>query len=332
MISRWTCWFLVALSLIVFGQSWYSFISSREIETVTKVMVKRGAHGRLNTMINEASGICPSRWGNGLYWTHNDSLDEPRMFLIKDNGTLVNEVSQSNLRHVDWEACTSTSSDRIDGENVVYVADTGNNFQWRRDQILYVLKEENEAPPNLSLINQYPIQFPNSDRPPLDYWSKEGRCRDIESLFWREHELFVISKCIIGGPTTLWRIPREDLAQSKTLILQPVQVLPISSPPHPLVERVTDASYSSKHSMLAVLTYQSLWFYQVSGKARNPKFDFFTRCKLNQARRLVRQAEAVTWHTVSSETKSDQRASLIVLTESSDVYTYQLDLVLKECQ
>ena len=52
-----------------------------------------GALARLPQVISEASGLCPSLLKQGHYWTHNDSLDQARLFLINDRGQLHYEVS-----------------------------------------------------------------------------------------------------------------------------------------------------------------------------------------------------------------------------------------------
>ena len=332
-------------------------------------LIRPGALALLPPVISEASGLCPSINKTGYFWTHNDSLDQARLFLIDGHGKLRQELSLAHTRssghsrkyftenpqtsvvsNVDWEACTSVFKDRYDGKKVIYVADTGNNFQWRQDLKVYAFKEhtkESRKPKkynsafsvNLSYLRTYPIRFPDSKRPPLDYWSNEGRCRDIEAMFWRENELFLISKCIISGPAMLWRVPREraksdqsidrstqKLSQQDTLTLEALGKLPITASQHPLLERVTDASYNHHLETLAVLTYQSIWFYKVEGNAKSPNFDYFAHCELNQIPRVVRQAEAIAWHH-----GHQNKPELLVLTEARDVYSYVLDFNQKGC-
>ena len=295
-------------------------------------VVRKGAHGRLDPFIDEASGVCPSLSQSKQYWTHNDSLDQARLFLIKEHGQVVNEVKLPQLTNIDWEACTSTQLDHIDGENVVYVADTGNNFHWRQDLRIYALRENLMTSPVLKPVNEYLLRFPNDRQVPLNYWSKTGRCRDLESLFWRNNELFIIGKCTIGGPSTLWRLPREKRKIVAPLVLEPIQLLDIVGDHHPLSERVTGASYSAKLQLLVVLTYKSLWFFQVNGTAKSPNFTYFSRCDLNLGKRIVRQAEAVTWRDSLMHSSRMTNRSVLVLTESGDVYTYEIDIEKRSCK
>ena len=348
---------------------WHFTVSTHLHAQPEETLIRPGALAKLPPIISEASGLCPSINKDGYFWTHNDSLDQARLFLINRHGKLRQELSlavalhadqnkqlhqenfqSSFISNVDWEACTSVLKDRYDGENVIYVADTGNNFQWRQDLKIYafnelsevsteVKKQHTDSSITLSYLRAYPIRFPHSKRPPLDYWSNEGRCRDIEAMFWRQNELFLISKCIISGPTMLWRVPREQSKSNRSadrfqhqaspqdsITLEAVEKLPIKASQHPLLERVTDASYNPYLETLAVLTYQSIWFYKVEGKAKKPSFEHFVHCRLNQIPRLVRQAEAISWY------QQDQnKAELLVLTEARDVYSYVLDFNLKGC-
>ncbi|MAD60873.1 MAG: hypothetical protein CMH49_05085 [Myxococcales bacterium] len=160
-----------------------------------------GALARLPQVISEASGLCPSLLKQRHYWTHNDSLDQARLFLINDRGQLHHEVSLSYVSpemsdqksrghteaqtqkqsrqslkqqnpfvsNVDWEACSSVHKDLYDGQSVVYVADTGNNFQWRQDLKVYVFQESVKAQgaikstsPLLNYLKRYSIRFPHS--------------------------------------------------------------------------------------------------------------------------------------------------------------------------
>ena len=96
--------------------------------------------------ISEMSGLTRSHNYPGVYWVHNDSGDDPRVFSISGEGELiwppfVERSSWDGLpiavaANVDWEDITS------DGE-FIYIAETGNNGNARRDLGIYVLPEPN---------------------------------------------------------------------------------------------------------------------------------------------------------------------------------------------
>ena len=157
----------------------------------------------------------------------------------------------------------------------------------------------------------------------------------------------MISKCAVSVSPMLWRLPRENEKQrsvESSLTLEPITVLEIIPSVHPLYERITDASYHSDSRLLVALTYQSLWFYRVSGESRHPTFTQVGRCELNILGRKVNQAEATSW-VVSDEQKEEGRDklpfsgtneevlhfdNLAVLTERGDVYRYKVQQAVHE--
>ena len=302
--------------------------------------LRQGSSARFRPPILEASGLCPVSESKSiddnlgihesvpnLFWTHNDSFDRARAFQVKLNGELIHEIAIPGIDNVDWEACSSAKFDPHDGADVLYIADTGNNFHWRDQLVIYALglSQDDQGHHTLKPLRPYHFRFPrNGSDPPLSYEKDDGRCLDIESLFWRHGELFMISKCAISSSPTLWRLPREkDGGRSveSQIVLEDLGKLSIVPSAHPLLERVTDASYLAREGILAVLTYQSLWFYQLSGDPKRPKLSPpLTRCDLNIKGRNVSQAEALSW------VESSEGNQLVVLTELGDVYTYKIDI------
>ena len=323
-------WVMIIISFSVLF-AWRRHVKGERVSHQVRV----GASARLFPPISEASGLCLNpqanlRTSEHYYWTHNDSFDSPRAFLITLEGKLIHEVNIPGVANVDWEACTSAANDPTDGTNVVFIADSGNNFHWRDHLFVYALRsrKEEQGIPLLTTIKTYKYTFPRESlRPPLDYWNDDARCLDIESIFWRQGELFMISKCMISRSPMLWRLPREaqsDPPSAGPLRLQHILDLPLTPSEHPLYERVTGASYSDRTGLLVVLTYQSLWFYKVSGPAKRPEFVPVGQCNLNVDRRLVSQAEAVIWVARQGSAKTDESGQVAVLTEGGDVYRYKI--------
>ena len=315
--------------LIIF--SFWSWRAWRTKPLLPESVVRRGAVARLPSPIVEASGLCPSRVSPGKYWTHNDSLDEARAFQVTLEGALLDIVKSEDVENIDWEACATVIDDPYDGQHLLYIADSGNNFQWRDRLTLYGFQEPTAGRP-LSLISHYSFSFPSTTlgRPPLVYSTGEGRCRDLEAIFWRRGELFFISKCIISGPPTVWRLPRENTTLSDPYVLEKVAKLPIPPSDHPLLSRVTDSSFWSPRDLLAVLTYQHIWIYKANGSPRSPRFQALGRCPLSRGYRQVVQAEAISWVTPTRSSLQD-RMQLAVLTERGDVYRYLYNLDTGEC-
>lgn len=91
----------------------------------------------------ENSGIVQSRRQPGLYWLHNDSGDEPRIYPLLSNSDqfMVDETVEagagtllSGAENIDWEDIT------VDDQGHVIVADVGNNKNKRRDLTLVLYR------------------------------------------------------------------------------------------------------------------------------------------------------------------------------------------------
>lgn len=89
--------------------------------------------------ITESSGVSVSFEDPGIFWTHNDSGDLPRLFAIqRSSGRLLAEVHIDGLTATDWEDICGF---RLEGRSILAVADIGNN-QKSRDWLSLVLIQE----------------------------------------------------------------------------------------------------------------------------------------------------------------------------------------------
>ena len=88
--------------------------------------------------INESSGLILSQRNADCFWTHNDSGDAPRLFLIHRDGRTIARVKIEGATAIDWEDITMAT---INGSPKLIVGDIGGNAQ-KRDQVtLYVISE-----------------------------------------------------------------------------------------------------------------------------------------------------------------------------------------------
>ncbi len=88
--------------------------------------------------INESSGIAASIRYEDAFWTHNDSGDSARLFLISKEGRTLAVVSIKGASAVDWE---DIASFEFGGEAFILIADAGDNAKRREDCALYVIPE-----------------------------------------------------------------------------------------------------------------------------------------------------------------------------------------------
>ena len=354
---------LATLSLLILVWLTFDLLASSSWFSTPPHKIARQAMLPLKAPLLEVSGITRHLSRPQHYWAHNDSLDQARLFLVSAQGTLIGEhrvysSQRARVSNIDWEDLTATHQDPYDGSRVIYVADSGNNFHWRDNLQVYAFAEPQKVGEALRLLRAYPYRFPHQRRhPPRNYDSRRGRCLDSEALFWWRGELFLIGKCVFGGPTVLWRLPRERLKptkqrfgtqqnaedtvqnqdhQDRPITLEAISMLEIKPAPHPLSERVTGAAVDQ--DILAVLTYRSVWFFRLSGDPRSPLSQLLFRCGLTQASaQPVRQAEAIEWGIHAPEKSSrvsslnSSLRSLLILTEGRGVHNLSVDMSRQEC-
>lgn len=76
----------------------------------------------------ESSGIAASRSTPGTFWTHNDSGDSARLFLLDSQGRTRMELKLRGVSAYDWE---DVCSFELDEKNWLLVADIGDNARRR---------------------------------------------------------------------------------------------------------------------------------------------------------------------------------------------------------
>ena len=93
-----------------------------------------------STQVNESSGLACGRTNAGVFWTHNDSGDGPRLYAFGADGRERGfvDLEGPEVRNVDWEDVASFLEE---GRPHLLVADTGDNHLARNDYTLYVVPE-----------------------------------------------------------------------------------------------------------------------------------------------------------------------------------------------
>ena len=90
--------------------------------------------------VKESSGLARGLANPGVFWTHNDAGDGPRLYAFGADGTARGfaDVVGPDVRNVDWEDLSSFTED---GRPFLLVADTGDNHLRRDVYTLYVVPE-----------------------------------------------------------------------------------------------------------------------------------------------------------------------------------------------
>lgn len=116
--------------------------------------------------IHESSGLAVSRRTPGVFWTHNDSGDPPRLFAIDRQGRTLATVTVGGAENVDWE---DLASYELHGQAYLLIADVGDNKTQRDRCQLYIVPEPAVDPArvgqDLSVEVQTTIEFRYPDGP-----------------------------------------------------------------------------------------------------------------------------------------------------------------------
>ena len=88
--------------------------------------------------LRESSGIAASRINSDVFWTHNDSGGNARLFAFKSNGVLLAACPIKGAAAVDWEDMASAM---IDEKPYLIIADCGDNQAIRKGIQIYLVPE-----------------------------------------------------------------------------------------------------------------------------------------------------------------------------------------------
>ncbi|MGK6351323.1 hypothetical protein [Parapedobacter sp. DT-150] len=150
------------------------------------------AHGKIKgSTINEASGLVAAVAHPRHFWTHNDSGDKARIFLMDDSARHQATFYLQGIEARDWEDIGMMEQQ---GRHYLIVGDIGDNQNRRPNVQVHVFEE-----PQIDV--QDPAGVPDIDTIPRErirsYTMRyEDGPRDAESLFFDpvEKRLYLISK------------------------------------------------------------------------------------------------------------------------------------------
>jgi hypothetical protein len=192
--------------------------------------------------LDEPSGLLASQKYPGVFWSHNDSGDKPRLFAF-DATTLkrIATIKIKKAKHVDWEDITYHQGNII-------IGDFGNNKNRRDDLTLYTIEEPNPYQDDKVNITKAE-HFIFSDQKTSAYKRKNFDC---EAMFSFNDSLYLLTKHRADHQTTLY-------------VLEDNQAKKIAD--YPLDSRVTSADSDGKR--IAILTYQSIYILEPKAGALN---------------------------------------------------------------
>ncbi|MFQ3677302.1 MAG: hypothetical protein SNJ74_05120 [Fimbriimonadaceae bacterium] len=110
--------------------------------------------------IDESSGVAASRVKPGWFYTHNDSGDGPRFWRFDLSGNVEGPWTLVGAQAVDWEDMAVAT---VDGRNLVFIGDIGDNRERRPSVQVYRFEEPTGPPGPIANFDTFDLTYP--DRP-----------------------------------------------------------------------------------------------------------------------------------------------------------------------
>ena len=207
----------------------------------------------------ENSVAVMSRRNPGVFYSMNDSDNEPLVFALDTTGADRGVWRVTNATNVDWEsAALGPCGPNQHAASCLYIGDTGDNDAVYASRTLYRAPEPAAA--NAPGFNG------EIDAERLVYAYPDGP-RDVEAMYVAPNgDAFLISKRPLrargGGlrPTLVYRVPSSAWGSTTRVVAQLIDSLSIVPGSAPL-RVATDASLSPNGRRLAVRTYGQVFVY-----------------------------------------------------------------------
>lgn len=218
--------------------------------------------GQLPPIITESSGL--AKTNDSLFFTHNDSGGEAKLFLLNAETTIIKTIQVPNSRNFDWEDLAQ------DKKGSIFIGDFGNNSQSRTDLVIY------------KFVPNHPtetIRFSYADQTDFPATSLQFDC---EAFFWHNDSLYLFTKSYEPKhmQTKLYVLPDK----AGTYRVSPTSSFAIDTP-------VTAADISPDGKEFALLTYGKLLTFAIENQRVN--FSFPQKCikfKKKQTEALIYQS------------------------------------------
>lgn len=221
---------------------------------------ERQEHGKIiDTKLGEISGIVAGRLNQDIFWVHNDSGDEARIFAIDKKAEFIGELEINGAGNFDWEDI-GIGPGPVAGAGYIYIGDFGDNEAVRKHINIYRIPE-----PEIDTLGKAPFigQSAKADVITLKY--PDG-ARDAEAMFVdpANGDIYIISKREKNV-----RVYKADYAQSTTdtITLEYLLELPFGSLGIPN-NGVTAADISPDGREILIKTYMNVYyFYRDNGES-----------------------------------------------------------------
>ncbi|UCD61971.1 MAG: hypothetical protein JSV59_05245 [Flavobacteriaceae bacterium] len=202
---------------------------------------------RLPKKLSENSGMVVGK--DSTIWMINDSGGADKIYQTNFKGKLLKEFEVKNARNKDWEELA------MDKEGNLYIGDTGNNNNKRKDLVVYKIPDPNKEKGDKIEAESIEFSFPEQKKYPP---KKSKHLYDTEAIFYAKDSLYLITKNRshpFKGEALIYRIPAKKGNYKATFLGTFIPCTEFS------VCKITAADISPDGKTIALLGYGKLWLF-----------------------------------------------------------------------
>jgi len=202
---------------------------------------------KLPKKLDENSGMVVNK--DSTLWMINDSGGADKIYQTNFQGKLLKEFEVKNAKNKDWEDLAK------DKDGNLYIGDTGNNNNKRKDLVIYKTPDPNREKGDKIEAEQIEFSFPEQKKYPP---KKSKLLYDTEAIFYAKDSLYLITKNRshpFNGKALIYRIPAKK-GKYKAMFLGEF----ITCAEFPVC-KITAADISPDGKTIALLGYGKLWLF-----------------------------------------------------------------------
>jgi len=202
---------------------------------------------KLPNKLNENSGMV--HIGDSTVWLINDSGGADKIYQANFKGELLKEFRVDNAKNKDWEDLAK------DEEDNVYIADTGNNSNRRKNLVIYKIPNPETEKGEKIEAEKIELSYPEQKKFPP---KKKNLKYDAEALFYREGWLYLVTKnraSPFDGESLIYKVPAEKGKHKAELVGRFTPCKEYASC------RITAADISPDGEKIVLLSYGKLWVF-----------------------------------------------------------------------
>jgi hypothetical protein len=202
---------------------------------------------KLPKKLKENSGMVIGK--DSTVWFANDGGNEDKIYQISNKGKIIKELEVKNAKNKDWEDMARD----IDGN--VYIADTGNNANKRKDLVIYKIPNPDKEKGDKIEAEHIEFNFPEQKKFPP---KKKNLLYDTEAIFYAKDSLYLITKNRshpFNGNALIYRIPAKKGKYKATYLGEFISCTDFSTC------KITAADISQDGKTIALLGYGKLWLF-----------------------------------------------------------------------